>query len=182
MMRGIKELTYPFHYAVTATTRPRRRGEKDGEDYHFLSNTEFERMKAQGELLEWAEVYGQWYGVPRSQVEQPLSQKQDVILRVDVQGAVTLKHLFPEAVLIFLAPPSTRELTQRLKKRNTESRADFELRLKTAQREMESLPLFDYVVVNHEGEVESAVSQINAIITAEKCRVTPRLKESASNL
>lgn len=170
----LKQRMYSSHQAITVTTRPPRSGEKEGQDYYFLSETEFQQMVKRGELLEWAKVYGQWYGIPHSQIEPPLAQGQDVILRVDVQGASTLKRLFPDAVLVFLAPPSTEELLKRLKRRNSDSCPTLNLRLETAQEEMKSLPIFDYVVVNYEDMVEAAVSQLEAIITAEKCRVTPR--------
>jgi guanylate kinase len=171
----MRELEYPLYYVVTATTRPQRPGEKDKVDYYFLSEADFQGMIERGELLEWAQVYGHLYGVPKQQVEQALVQGQDVMIKVDVQGAATIKHLFPGAVLIFLAPPSVEELAQRLRRRQTESTPGEELRLKTALEEMKSLPLFDYVVVNHKDEMAETIYQIEAIITAEKCRVKPTL-------
>jgi guanylate kinase len=173
----LKELGYPFHYAVTAATRSQRVGEIDGVDYIFVSETKFREMMQRDEFLEWAEVYGNWYGIPKLQVKQALARGQDVIIKIDVQGAATIKNLLPDAVLIFLAPPSMEELEERLRQRKTESETDLELRMLTAREEMESLPLFDYVVVNHQGEVDSTISQINAIVTAEKCRVKPRVIE-----
>jgi guanylate kinase len=173
----LKERGYPFHYTVTATTRSQRVGEIDGVDYIFVSETKFREMMQRGEFLEWAEVYGNWYGVPKLQVKQALARGQDVIIKIDVQGAATIKNLLPDAVLIFLAPPSMEELEERLRQRKTESETDLELRILTAREEMESLPLFDYVMVNHQGAVDSTISQINAIVTAEKCRVKPRVVE-----
>ena len=175
MISKMKELGHPFHYTVTYTTRPPRAEEKQGVDYHFVSSERFEQMIKRGELLEWAKVYGHWYGVPRQEVKEALDTGQDVIVRVDVQGAATIKNLLPEAILIFLMPSSMEELKERLRKRHTESNADLELRLQTAQEEMKSLPLFDYVVINRQGEVDTTVSQIEAIITAEKCRVKPQI-------
>ena len=169
----MKELGHPLHFIVTATPRPKRAGERDGVDYLFLSEAKFQKMIEQGELLEWAEVYGHHYGVPKDQVKQALAESKDVMIKVDIQGAATIKRLLPQAVLIFLAPPSLEELTERVKGRETEASPDLKLRLETAKREMESLPLFDYVVVNQ--EIDQAVSQIKAIITAEKCRVNPRV-------
>jgi len=165
------------HYVVTLTTRPRRPGEKNGADYHFTSEAEFQEMIQRGELLEWAKVYGNWYGVPKQQVKQALDRGEDVVMKLDVQGAATIKNLFPEAVLIFLAPPSIEEQAKRLQQRKSESNAELELRMKTTQEEMKHLPLFDYLVVNSQGEVDSAISQIKAIITAEKQRVNPRVIE-----
>jgi guanylate kinase len=175
VLSRMKELGHPLYYVVTATTRPQRPGEKDKVDYYFLSEADFHRMVEGGELLEWAQVYGHLYGVPKQQVNQALAQGQDVIIKVDVQGAATIKRLFPQAVLIFLAPPSLDELAQRLSRRQTEPTPGEELRLKTALEEMKNLPLFDYVVVNHKDEMAGAISQIEAIITAEKCRVKPTL-------
>jgi len=175
ILNRMKQLAYPVYYVVTATTRPQRPGEKEGMDYYFLSEADFHRMVERGELLEWAHVYDHFYGVPKQQVEQALAQGQDVMIKVDVQGAATIKRLFPEAVLIFLAPPSMEELAQRLRRRETESACGGELRIKTAAEEMKSLPLFDYVVINHQNKMAQTISQIEAIITAEKCRVKPTL-------
>lgn len=164
----------PYHFTVTATTRPRRRGEVEGRDYHFLSPEEFHRMREQGQFLEWAQVYGHYYGVPREQVRSALAQGRDVIIKADVQGAATIRSLVPQAAFIFLAPASLEELEERLRQRQTESSLDLELRMRTAREEMRQLPQFDYVVVNPRDQIDRAVLQIEAIITAEKCRVKPR--------
>ena len=127
------------------------------------------------EFLEWANVYGNWYGVPKKPVKQALDKGQDIIVKVDVQGAATIKKLLPQAVFIFLIPPSMEELISRLKQRQTESAFDLALRTKTAEEEeTKQLSLFDYIVVNKRDKIDLAVSEIKAIITAEKCRVTPR--------
>jgi len=126
------------------------------------------------QFLEYAEVYGNRYGVPREPVSQALEQGRDVILKVDCQGAATIKKLVPQAVFIFVVPPSMEELAARLKGRRTESDFDCDLRLKTAEAEMKQLPLFDYVVVSQQGKIDLAVLAIEAIIIAEKHRVTPR--------
>ena len=174
VLKKMKELELPFHYVVTATTRPKRAGERHGIDYHFISRDEFQRMMERGELLEWAEVYGNYYGVPKGEVTQALSIGKDVILKVDVQGAATIKKILPQAVFIFLLPPSTEELERRLKQRSSESGADLAVRLEKARGETESLPLFDYVITNHQGELDDVISRIQAIVAAEKCRVNPR--------
>jgi guanylate kinase len=161
-------------YIITLTTRPRRPAEKDKLDYHFVTVKKFQEMMAKGELLEWAQVYGNWYGVPKKDVKQALDSGQDTIIKVDVQGAATIKKLLPQAVFIFLMPPSIDDILVRLKQRHTESSADLALRLKTAEDEIKQFYLFDYVVINHWDEIDQAVSDIKAIITAEKCRVTPR--------
>jgi guanylate kinase len=174
VLDGIKRRGYPLHYAVTATTRPRRKRETEGVDYHFVSKAEFEKMIEKGELLEWANVYGNLYGVPKIEVQQAMDKGRDVIVKVDVQGAATIKKTVPQAVFIFLAPPSMEDLRKRLEQRKTESSIDLEVRMKAAEKEMDSLPMFDYVVVNHKDGIEQAISQIESIITAEKCRVKPR--------
>lgn len=172
ILSQMKKSGYPAHFVTTVTTRPRRIGEKPDIDYHFVTPENFQRMIKAKELLEWANVYGHWYGVPRQAVEQALEKGKDVIIKVDIQGAATLKKLAPEAIFIFVMPPSLKELEKRLKSRQTETAFDLALRLKTAKEEMKKLPLFDYVVVNH--QLEQAVSVISAIITAEKHRVRQR--------
>ena len=177
VLSRMKELKRSWHYTVTATTRAQRQEESDGVDYHFVSSLEFEEMIEKGGLLEWARVYGNWYGVPREQVKQALERGLDVVIKADVQGAATVKGIAPQALLIFLTPPSMEELEERLRKRNTESSIDLSLRIETAREEMKRLLLSDYVVVNRQGEVDRAVAEIESIISAEKCRVTPRVVE-----
>jgi guanylate kinase len=177
VLEGFKKRGYPMHYAVTATTRPRRKKETDGVDYHFVSKAEFENMIEKGELLEWANVYGNLYGVPKSELRQAMEKGKDVIVKVDVQGAANIKKTVPQAVFIFLAPPSMEDLKKRLEQRKTESSVDLEVRIKAAEKEMDSLAMFDYVVVNHRDGIGQAISQIESIITAEKCRVKPRVIE-----
>jgi guanylate kinase len=175
VLARMKKLACPFHYVVTATTRPRRAKEKNGIDYHFLSRQEFEQLIQTGQLIEWAKVYGNYYGVPRNELAQALSQGMDVIMRVDVQGAATLKRILPQAVFIFLLPPSMKDLELRLKRRQSESANDLALRSAKAEEEIEKLPLFDYVVTSHQGKLNDVVAKINAIIAAERCRVEPRV-------
>jgi len=142
--------------------------------YHFVFEEEFQGMIERSELLEWANVYGNYYGVPKKPVKQALEKGLDVVVKVDVQGVANIKKILPEAVFIFLTPPSIDELVQRLKKRRTESPADLELRVQTAQKELKQVPLFDYVVLNRENKIAQAAADIKAIIIAEKCRVVPR--------
>lgn len=174
LLTRMKESGYPFEYITTVTTRAKRAEETDNVDYHFVSARKFQEMIKNNELLEWANVYGNWYGVPRQPVKEALDRGQDIIVKVDTQGAATIKKILPEAVFIFLIPPSMEELVMRLKQRHTESPFDLALRIKTAEEEIKQLPLFDYVVVNKRGKIDQAVSEIKAIITAEKCRVSPR--------
>jgi guanylate kinase len=177
VLSRMRELGLLFHYTVTATTRPKRAGEKEGTDYCFLPEAEFQRMLQGGALLESAKVYGHWYGVPKQQVEQALDEGKDVILKIDVQGAATIRKLLPEAVLIFLTLPGIEDYEQRLRQRKTESDAELKVRLGRVSEEMKSLPLFDYLVLNNQGELDAAVANIRAIVAAEKCRVNPRIVE-----
>ena len=175
VLSELRKLDRPWHFAVTATTRPMRPGERDGVDYIFLNTETFDRMRERDEFLECAEVYGRWYGVPRSQVRDALRSGKDVFLKIDVQGAATMRGMAPEALLIFLIPPSLSELQQRLKGRMTESPEELERRLRTAEEELNQVHSFDYRVVNPDGRLDLAVADIDAIIAAEKCRVVPRL-------
>ena len=174
VLDGLRTLNRPWYFVVTATTRPSRSGERDGLDYIFLEGQTFQEMVENGEFLEYAEVYGNWYGVPRQQVRQAIGNGLDTILKIDVQGAATIKRLAPEAVFIFLTTESIEELQQRLELRATESAESLELRGHTASQEMERLTDFDYRVVNRDGYLDEAVACIDAIILAEKCRVPPR--------
>jgi len=174
VLTRLKKSGDSLEYVTTVTTRPQRANERDGVDYHFVSTEMFQKMIKSKQLLEWANVYGNMYGVPGQPVKQALDRGKDVIVKVDIQGAATIKKILPQAVFIFLMPPSTEDLSQRLEQRNTESPFNLALRLKTAEGEIKQLPMFDYVVVNEQGKIDSAVSHIKAIITAEKCRVNPR--------
>lgn len=171
----MKERRYPFHYVVTATTRPKRPTETEGVHYHFLTEASFEKLIADNGFIEWAQVYGNYYGVPRSEVEKALKAGKDTMVKVDVQGAATIKKLAPEAVFIFLMPPSVEELKRRLRFRNSESSADIERRLAKVEEEVAALEMFDYVVVNHQDRLDEAIEKIDAIITAEHARVHPRV-------
>ena len=162
---GLKKLGKPYHFTITATTRAMRKGETDGKDYVFLSKDEFRRMIDRNELLEWAEVYGNLYGVPKSQVNDALDRGQDVIMKIDVQGAATVKKLHPDAVLIFLEPPTMRSLEDRLRNRNTESEAEFQTKLTTAFREMDEATWFDHRVVNADDRLQDAITTIDRIIS-----------------
>ena len=177
VLSELKKLDCPWHFAVTATTRPPRPEERDGVDYIFLDTDTFLKMRERDQFLECAEVYGRWYGVPRSQVREGFNAGRDVILKIDVQGADTVRGLAPEALLIFLAPGSFDELGRRLGQRKTETAEEAELRLRVAREEMSQVSRFDYRVINRDNRLEEAVKDIVAIIAAEKCRVVPRLIE-----
>lgn len=175
VLKRMKELGYPLHFVVTATDRPPRPGEINGEDYFFLSTEEFLRLEREGELLEHSIVYGQHKGVPKQQIREAFASGKDVIMRVDVQGAAKIRERAPEAVLIFLTATSEEELIRRLERRGTESPEQLTRRVREIHQEMARLEEFDYVVINREGELDRAVAQIAAIIEAEHCRVRPRM-------
>lgn len=165
---------YPFHFVITATSRAPRPEEAHGEDYFFVSEDEFRQMIAQDELLEHAVVYGQYKGIPKQQVREALASGKDVVMRLDVQGAATVKALVPDAILIFLCAASDQELVQRLRQRKTDSELQLQRRIATAKAEMERLDEFDYLVINADGALDLAVDHILHIIKAEHCRVHSR--------
>ena len=156
-------------YSVSATTRLPRKGEKEGVNYFFKTRSEFERMIADNELLEWAEYVGNYYGTPRRPVEERLSEGKDVLLEIEVQGARQVKKRFPQGVFIFLIPPSLDELRRRIEQRGTESEEVVLNRLERAGEELKEMSSYDYVVVND--QVEKACERLRSIITAEHCRV-----------
>jgi guanylate kinase len=175
VIQRMKERGYPVHFVVTATDRPPRPGEVHGQDYFFLTTEEFLHMERDGELLEHAIVYGQHKGIPKQQVRQAMASGKDAIMRIDVQGAATVRQIAPEAILIFLVTSSEAELERRLRGRGGDSDEQLRERVATARAEMERLSEFDYVVVNRDGELDRAVDDVIAIIRAEHCRVEPRV-------
>ena len=175
VLARMKERQLPFHYAVTATTRPRRDYEIEGVHYYFRTVEEFQVLIDQGELLENATVYGNYYGPPKAGVREHLAQGEDVILKIDVQGAAHVKMRVSNAVFIFIAPGTREELISRLRNRGTEDAESLALRIATYEREMQAAASFDYVVINRDGELDATVDNIAAILKAEKSRVNPRL-------
>ncbi len=171
VLARLRERGVPAHFTVTATTRPQR--EVNPADYQFLrflSEAEFERLLAEDGLLEHAQVYGYRYGVPKAQVSEALAAGKDVIMRVDVQGAATIKRLVPAAVLIFLAPPSLEELEARLRSRGLDDADVIQRRLDAAARELGEQSRFDYVVVNERGQLDKAVDRVLEIMATERRR------------
>jgi guanylate kinase len=160
-----------FYFVVTATTRPPRTGEVHGVDYYFVSNDEFARMIDENELLEYAVVYNDFKGIPKQHIREALKSDKDVIMRVDVQGAATIRKLIPNAIHVFLTTESEEELISRLTERKSEAPEDLSLRIATARQEMKRIQEFDYWVVNREGKLDEAVQHILSIIDAAHCRV-----------
>jgi guanylate kinase len=164
----------PFHFVVTATTRPKRANETHGKDYLFVSKEEFARMIEHNELIEYAIVYGDYKGIPKAQVREALASGKDVIMRLDVQGAETVRKLAPEALLIFITTESEEELVRRLQERKTETSDSLAIRIATARKELKRLEAFDYVITNHDFRLDHTVDVIRAIIEAEHHRVRQR--------
>ena len=158
--------------SISFTSRRPRAGEKQGVHYHFVSRAEFEAMIANGDFLEWAEVHGNLYGTSRRAVEEVRSSGSDVILTIDIQGAAQARQLFPDAVSVFIMPPSLDALAERLESRGTDTAHDRRLRLESALHEMEQYVNFDYVVIND--DLNRAINELGAIITAERCRTGRR--------
>ncbi len=174
LVERMKDRGAEFHFVVTATSREPRPGEVEGVDYFFVEPEAFRTMIEEDELLEHATVYGQYKGIPKEQVRAALRSGQDVLMRIDVQGAATIRRLIPEAVLIFLTAASEAELVERLRQRRTESAEQLQQRIETAREEMTRLPEFDYLVVNAAGSLDEAVDRVLRIISAEHHRVHPR--------
>lgn len=169
VIKSLKAHGFPMHYAVTATTRPIREEETAGDDYIFLTHSEFDRLLGEDGFLEHAQVYGERYGTPKAQVLPCLARGENVLLKVDVQGADTVKAKMPHTVRIFLAPPSFQVLEQRLRDRERLRVSEQKLldRLHQVEAEMSHAGEYDYVVYNRDGELEEAVQQIEDILRAD---------------
>lgn len=158
-----------IRYSISATTRAPRGTEENGKDYFFLTTEEFEAGIKQGGFLEWARVYDRYYGTPRAFVQEVIENGQDCILEIDVQGALKIRETLPEAVLIFIVPPSLAELKRRLTERGTETPEQIETRMSWVLGEIAQIEKYDYVIVND--DLTKAIAEAKAIITGEKCRV-----------
>lgn len=174
VLMRMREFGMPFHFVVTTTSRDRRPGEIEGFDYNFVARETFEAMIEANEFLEHAVVYDEYKGIPKPQVRDALLSGKDVLMRIDVQGARTIRRLVPEALLVFLAPSSPQELETRLRMRRTESPEALDRRLAVAEQEMQCVDEFDYVVLNPEARMDEAAGVIQSIIRAEKARIRPR--------
>jgi guanylate kinase len=174
VIQRMKERNLPFHFVVTAATRLPRFNEVNGRDYFFYSHDEFAEMIEKGELLEYAIVYNDYKGIPKAQVEDALSSGKDVIMRLDVQGAATIRKLCPDALMIFLTVQDEEDMVSRLQARKTETPEGLKLRIATARQEMTHVDSFDYVVINREYHLDETVDIIVSIIVAEHHRVKQR--------
>jgi guanylate kinase len=173
VIQRMKERKLSFHFVVTATTRPKRADETEGVDYFFVTHDQFAEMIENGELLEYAIVYNDYKGIPKKQVNEALASGKDVIMRIDVQGAATVREIYPDAILIFLTTKDEEELEKRLKARKSETREGLKLRIATARHEMKRASEFNYIVINRENQLDEAVDTIVAIMQAEHCKVNP---------
>jgi len=155
-------------YSVSATTREPRKGEVDGVNYHFLSKERFEEMLQRGDFLEWAKVYDNYYGTPKEKVMKYLKEGEDIVLEIDIQGALQIKQDFPDGIFIFIVPPSLEELKERIVNRGTDSEEVIKKRLSSVHEELGYVDKYDYVILND--DVENAAKKMESIILAEKCR------------
>lgn len=174
VIQELKTQGMDFHVVASATTRAMRPGESEGHPYHFVSKGRFDEMVAHNELLEHAQVHGNWYGQPLQQIRENVRVGRDVLLKIDVQGAATVRKKIPGAIFIFLVPGSPEELVMRLTSRDTETEAERQRRLQDAKIELAQQEYYDYVVVNRQGHVQEAVQCLRAIMLAEHCRTHPR--------
>ena len=174
ILKGLMEKRKNLYFSVSATTRDPRPGEENGVDYHFLKEETFHFWRAQGEFLEYAQYVGNFYGTPKRYVDMAMEEGKDVILDIEVQGAIQVAEKRPETVRIFVAPPSWAELERRLNERGTDNPEKIRQRLHRAKEEMENASIYDYIVIND--SLEQAVAELDAIMTAEHCRTQDRLK------
>lgn len=174
VIKTLKNQGLDFYVVSSVTTRRPRQGESEGKPYHFVDQETFNRLVENDELLEYANVHGNWYGQPRKPIRDNLQARRDVLLKIDVQGAATVRRKVPEAVFIFLVPESVQELAQRLDARKTETQEERQRRLADAQVELAEKDWYDYIILNRQGHVEEAVDRLRAIILAEHSRARPR--------
>src|SRR3989441_9503985 len=174
VINALKQQGMDFYVVASVTTRAPRPGESEGNPYHFISEEEFKQLVDEGELLEYANVHGNWYGQPRQVIRDNLRAGRDVLLKIDVQGAASIRRKVPQAIFIFLVPSSLEELAQRLATRQTETEEERLRRLADARKELMQQSWYDYVVVNRQGHLQEAVDQLRAIMLAEHARTHPR--------
>ena len=174
VINALKEQGADFYVVASVTTRPPRPGESEGNPYHFISEERFKQLVDEDELLEYANVHGNWYGQPRKAIRENLKAGRDVLLKIDVQGAATVRSKVPQAIFIFLVPGSLDELAERLTQRDTETPEERARRLADARKEMEQRYQYDYLIVNRQNCLQEAVEQLRAIMLAEHARTQIR--------
>lgn len=170
LMNRLLEKYDQYALSISATTRPPRAGEQDGREYFFKSRPEFEALIRQGQLIEYAEYVGNYYGTPRAYVEEQLESGKDVILEIEIQGALKVKEIFADALLLFVSPPSAQELEQRLKTRGTEDEKLIQSRLRRAGEEAEGVDAYDYLLIND--DLEACVDVMHGVIQSEHCKIS----------
>lgn len=170
----MKERGAPYHFVITATTRPRRETEAHGRDYYFVSFDEFARMIEEDELIEYAAVYDEYKGIPKQQVREALQNGKDVVMRLDVQSAEAVRRIAPEAILIFLTAENDEQLTSRLQQKASQEAGAISIRLAAARKELLQVHAFDYIVINRDFQIDDTVDIIMGIINAERRRIRPR--------
>jgi len=174
VITALKQRGVDFYVVASVTTRTPRPGESEGNPYYFVSQETFDHMVAENELLEHAKVHGNWYGQPLQQIKDNLQTGRDVLLKIDVQGAATVRQKIPGAIFIFLMPGSAEELVQRLTNRQTETEQQLQLRLTNARMELAQRDHYDYIIENRQGQLDIAVEHLRAVMMAEHCRTHPR--------
>ncbi len=174
VIHALKKQGSDFYVVASVTTRAPRPDESEGNPYHFVSQEQFMRLIENDELIEYANVHGNWYGQPRQVIRDNLRAGRDVLLKIDVQGAETIHRKVPEAIFIFLVPGSLEELTQRLTGRQTETEQELLRRLADARKELAQQYWYDYIIVNRQGHLQEAVELLRAIMLAEHARTHPR--------
>jgi len=174
VITALKQRGLDFYVVASVTTRTPRPGESEGNPYYFVSQETFDHMVAENELLEHAKVHGNWYGQPLQQIKDNLQTGRDVLLKIDVQGAATVRQKIPGAIFIFLMPGSAEELVQRLTNRQTETEQQLQLRLTNARMELAQRDHYDYIIENRQGQLDIAVEHLRAVMMAEHCRTHPR--------
>lgn len=168
LVKRLLEAADQVDFSISYTTRPPRKGEENGESYKFVSREDFLAMRDAGELLEWAEVFGNYYGTPRAALDEARRKGHDLVLDIDVQGAGQLKKRLPEAVTVFILPPSREELEKRLRSRSLDADEVIRRRLRNASREIANYSAYDYILVND--QLDRAVEKLKSIFVAERCR------------
>lgn len=166
LLQMLRKVNKNVRFSISVTTRPPRQGEEDGKDYFFRTVEQFEDMVKNGELIEWVKYCDNYYGTPKKFVEDAIDQGFDIVLEIDVEGAMNIKKMFPESVMIFIVPPSLEELKKRIVGRGTEQTDVINKRIQIAEKELEYAEKYDYIVIND--DIENAVAAVNSILTAEK--------------